>query len=278
MRSSKKQTKIFLFGLLLLFLGSLSINLYFLKDTEKPQQIKDILKVKFHDTEREHFIKENPDVYNFFNNKKFSNNTERIDYIRNWIFNNSIGTGDTNSPNAFQTNIIIEDLFLASKKEKKKPALTCGPRALVMEQILIMLGYKCRFVSIFFTDYYPDQLASHTFIEFYNPDTKHWEINDPLNNIYYIDSLGNRLNSIEISYMKRGEYKPCRDKEICGEGILTDNITRFADCFKLISLKEFGEDFVILLNSKYYNAEKYYSVDNSTLESFFKDKKYVFVF
>lgn len=278
MRNSKLQVNIFLFSLLVLFFTSFSLNLYFLKYTEEPQNLKDYLKTKFHSTEKEQYIRENPDVYNFFKDKKFNNNTEQIDFIRDWIFNNSIGTGDTNSLNAFQTNITIENLFLASKKEKEKPALSCGPRSLVMEQILIMMGYKCRFVSIFFTGYYSNQLGSHSFIEVYNPDTKHWEISDPLNNVYYIDSLGKRLNTIEISYMKKGEYSPCKNGKVCGIGTLTDDLTRFPESFKLISLKEYGEDFVILLNSKYYDAEKYYSIDNATVESFFKDKKYVFVF
>lgn len=278
MRSSKQQTKIFLFGLLLMFLGSLSVNLYFLKDTEKPQQIKDALKVKFHATEVEKFIQENPEVYAYFKDKDFKSHTEQINFIREWIFNNSIGEGDTNYVNAFNTPKVIEDLFLASEKQEKKPALTCGPRAFAMEQILMMLGYQTRFVSIYFVNYYPDQIGSHSYVEVFNPDTKHWEINDPLNNIYYIDSSGRKLNTLEISYMHPNDFKPCKNNQVCGNGVLTDDISRFPESFKLISFKEYGEDFVIFLNSKYYTSEKYYKKDDATIESFFKDKKYVFVF
>jgi hypothetical protein len=39
-------------------------------------------------------------------------------------------------------------------------------------------------VNVFTSDF--DTLRSHTFLEAYNPDTGHWEINDPDYDIYYV--------------------------------------------------------------------------------------------
>ena len=53
-----------------------------------------------------------------------------------------------------------------------------------MIYILDALGIRSRMVNVFTSDF--DVLRSHTFLEAYNPDSGHWEIQDPDYDVYYV--------------------------------------------------------------------------------------------
>lgn len=269
--------KVFIILTFILAIFSLSVNVIFIKDPQKVTIWKELIKTKLNQTEKEKSIKANPEVYAFFNKLKFATKTEQIDFCRQWIFQNSYGTGDTNYIDAFDPKLTLKDIYNSSLNKSHKPPMTCGPRALALEELLFMLGYQTRIASIYFSS---DslQIGSHTFMEVYNPDFNHWEIHDPLNDIYYIDSTGRRLNTLEMSYMNRSDYMPCVGKGKCGFELLTDDITRYHDSFKLISIRPKKSNFIHLLNSKYFDINKIYKTDGTTIEGYFHDAENIIVF
>ena len=64
------------------------------------------------------------------------------------------------------------------------PLLECSSRTVAMIYILDSLGIRSRMVNVFSSDF--TTLRSHTFLEAYNPDNGHWEIQDPDYDVYYV--------------------------------------------------------------------------------------------
>lgn len=267
---------IFLLVTLLLII-SLYLNFYFFQDSNRVSTLKEKIKQTLHRTEKENSLKANPEVYSFFKAKNFSSKTVELDYIRHWIYENTYGTGDTNYVDSFDPRKTLHDIYQSFKEKTNRPPMTCGPRALAMQELLFMLGFETRFVSIFFQND-PNIIGSHSFLEIYNEDTKRWEIQDPLNDVYFIDKEGNRLNSFQISQMKMGEFTPCKSKDNCGGKTLPDEYILLNESFKIISIKPKNGDFVVLLNSKYYDKDKIYPVDGTTMEGYFRNFKNIIVY
>lgn len=116
----------------------------------------------------------------------FASETERIDFIRNWVNQNSIHLIDKEHDEyAFKAPIVLTKLWQTYLTGQAPPHLSCGPRAVAMQKILEELGIPARLVYIFSDNY--DQVQSHTFLEVLNSATNRWEIQDPDFNIYYVD-------------------------------------------------------------------------------------------
>ena len=218
------------------------LNLYFLQDATRVSALKEKIKTITHRTEMEKSLKANPEVLAFFKNKKFTSKTAELDYIRHWIFENTFGTGDTNYIDSFDPKITLHDIYQSYIKKSNSQ-----------------------------ND--PKQIGSHSFLEIYNEDTKRWEIQDPLNDVYYKDSEGNRLNTLQITMMEKLDFLPCRDSLNCGVKVLPYNFIELTESFKIVSIKPKEGDFIVLLNSKYYTKEKVYPIDGTTLEGYFKNYK-----
>ena len=269
--------KLFLFIVVIILGLSAFLNLYFLQDATRVSALKEKIKTITHRTEMEKSLKANPEVLAFFKNKKFTSKTAELDYIRHWIFENTFGTGDTNYIDSFDPKITLHDIYQSYIKKSNSPPMSCGPRALAMQELLYMLGFETRFVSIFFQND-PNMIGSHSFLEIYNEDTKRWEIQDPLNDVYYIDSAGNRLNTLQITMKEKLDFLPCRDSLNCGVKVLPYNFIELTESFKIVSIKPKEGDFIVLLNSKYYTKEKVYPIDGTTLEGYFKNYKNIIVY
>jgi len=129
-------------------------------------------------------VQELKSIHAYLDTQNFRSETARIDFIREWVNQNSIHLIDKQHDKyAFNTPQVLSMLW-ATHQTKENPAhLSCGPRTLAMQAILNELGIQNRMVIIF-TDNYP-QVRSHTFLEVFNRETLAWEIQDPDFNLYY---------------------------------------------------------------------------------------------
>jgi hypothetical protein len=116
----------------------------------------------------------------------FHSEAERIDFIRNWVYQNSIHLIDKEHDRyAFNTAKVLPMLWHTHLTGQAPAHLSCGPRAAAMQAILKELGIPSQMIFIF-TDNYA-QVQSHTFLEVFNRETSKWELQDPDFNLYYVN-------------------------------------------------------------------------------------------
>jgi len=117
--------------------------------------------------------------------QNFQTKTEQIDFVREFIYQNSQHGLDAESAKyRLELPATLSMLWNFSQTHQNPPLLECSSRTIAMIYILDALGIRSRMVNVFTSDF--DTLRSHTFLEAYNPDTGHWEINDPDYDIYYV--------------------------------------------------------------------------------------------
>ena len=100
----------------------------------------------------------------------------------------------------------------AQGRRPDKPHLECSTRTTVLGGLLQELGFATRRVVIFNTD---QQLESHTFLEVLNPQTGHWEIQDPDYDIYWQEKASRRRAGIAAVIADPQAHEPC-GRERCG--------------------------------------------------------------
>ncbi len=132
--------------------------------------------------------------------QKLSSATEQIDFIREFVYDNSIHKIDAEHRQyAWNTLRVLTMLYDFYHDHIHPPHLSCGPRALVMEAILQTVGIESRLVHIY-TDN-SRQLNGHTFLEVSNPDNHQWEVQDPDFNVYYTPQNANiRLSVMQLVF------------------------------------------------------------------------------
>lgn len=112
---------------------------------------------------------------------------------------------------------------MSIKGQRETPVpMECSVRSSLMRVILSELGYKTRTVIVYNATTRPRglDLDSHTFIEVWNPDTKHWETQDPDYDLYYIEKdTENRVSYAEVA-KSPDRYIPCNDNK-CGWDIVS---------------------------------------------------------
>jgi len=117
--------------------------------------------------------------------QNFQTKTEQIDYVREFIYQNSQHGLDAESAKyRLELSVTLQMLWNFSQTHQNPPLLECSSRTVAMLDILESLGIRGRMVNVFTSDF--DSLRSHTFLEAYNPDSGHWEIQDPDYDIYYV--------------------------------------------------------------------------------------------
>jgi hypothetical protein len=126
--------------------------------------------------------------------QNFQTKTEQIDYVREFIYQNSKHGVDAESAKyRLELPVTVQMLWDYSQTHQNQPLLECSSRTVAMLYILDSLGIRSRMVNVFTSDF--DTLRSHTFLEAYNPDSGHWEIQDPDYDIYYVY----KANSARVS-------------------------------------------------------------------------------
>ena len=125
-------------------------------------------------------------IREYIESQPFHSEEKRIDFIRNFVYQNSIHKIDyEHKKYAFDTTRVLSMLWENHQTSTGQPHLSCGPRALAMKAILCDLRIPNRMIMIF-TDNY-SELRAHIFLEVFNWETRNWELQDPDFNIYYID-------------------------------------------------------------------------------------------
>jgi hypothetical protein len=126
--------------------------------------------------------------------QNFQTKTAQIDYVREFIYQNSQHGLDAESAKyRLELPITLNMLWNFYQTHTNPPLLECSSRTVAMLYILDALGIHSRMVNVFTSDF--DTLHSHTFLEAYNPDSGHWEVQDPDYDIYYVY----KANSARVS-------------------------------------------------------------------------------
>jgi len=125
-------------------------------------------------------------IRKYIESQDFHSETERIDFIRDWVYRNSIHKIDAEHEEyAFDSSRVLFMLWHSYLTSKDYPHLSCGPRTYAMKAILDDLGISNRIIGIFADDYFG--IKGHTFLEAFDRQTRNWEVEDPDFDISYID-------------------------------------------------------------------------------------------
>ena len=144
---------------------------------------------------------------------QFSSETDRLDYIRNFVYTYSIHQGGEEY--AWHTPTVLAMMYQFYTTQENPPHLTCGSRALTMKAILDKLGKENRVVMIFSDNF--SRVRSHTFLEVWNQQTQRWEIQDPDLNIFYQNTATlSRASTLELVLGQIEHFEPCSSETSCG--------------------------------------------------------------
>lgn len=140
--------------------------------------------------------------------QNFTNDTAKIDFVRDFVNTNSIHLGDDEFKSyQHNTPLIVEKLLLHYQTGSNPPHLMCDSRSRAMVYILNTLHIISRTVFVFSDDF--DSLRSHTFLEVYNRDTHRWEVQDPDYNAYYLSNqTKQRLSALQLLLEAPKTYSP----------------------------------------------------------------------
>lgn len=133
---------------------------------------------------------------------ELSSQTAKIDFVREFVFNNSIHQIDEEYVSHNAT--ALEMLYAHSLSGANPPHMDCSSRTSAMIEILESLEIRTRIVHVFSDNFYPQQgFQSHTFIEVYNADHRAWEVQDPDYNVYYLNPQDvARLSAAQLLLIK----------------------------------------------------------------------------
>jgi hypothetical protein len=140
--------------------------------------------------------------------QNFQTKTEQIDFVREFIYQNSQHGLDAESAKyRLELPVTLAMLWSYYQDHKNPPLLECSSRTVAMMSILDALGIRSRMINLFTSDY--DTLRSHTFLEAYNPDNGHWEIQDPDYDVYYIYKTSSaRVSTSQILLEPLDQFQP----------------------------------------------------------------------
>lgn len=140
--------------------------------------------------------------------QNFQTKTEQIDFVREFIYQNSQHGLDAESAQyRLELPVTLSMLWSFYQDHKNPPLLECSSRTVAMMSILDALGIRSRMINLFTSDY--DTLRSHTFLEAYNPDNGHWEIQDPDYDVYYVYKTSSaRVSTSQILLEPLDQFQP----------------------------------------------------------------------
>lgn len=219
------------------------------------------------------YSREIKSIVDYLNSQVFKTESEKFDFIRNWIYKNSIHDVDStyNLKDAFNVQKSLSMMWKTHKTETDRIRLTCGPRAMAMKYILDKLEKKSRIVMIFSDA--SDQVESHTFLEVFNVEAKQFEIHDPDYNIYYVDHNSNRIDIFELIFNDHEKIYPVSDDK---KGWGNNNMIHIKDMY----LKAFmyGNPVttkrpIVVINKAKFNLNKKFS-RNGNISFYEFTKKY----
>jgi len=139
-------------------------------------------------------------LFNYLKNHQPKSLKDTVSIITDFVNHYSIHLIDEEHGHyATNTDMVLNQMVeFGLKGIGKKPHLSCGPRAMVLQKILTQLKLKSRIVQLY-TDAFND-VQSHTFLEIYSEKDNDWFISDPDFNVTYIRQNGKSCNSINMVF------------------------------------------------------------------------------
>ena len=185
------------------------------------------------------------DLSHFDEKEKFH---DKIDTLRRYIVDvtayeiNDEFYRTWRDDNAMAQNI----LDYAHGKRPDQPPFECATRRGLMSGILKLAGFRTRAIDLYDSD---DNLASHSFLEVFNPETKMWETQDPAYDIHWENKNTGKRASVVTGLSQLKDYHPC-GRGGCGWNIVSVEQTgakRLKDLIKIVSVidKQGGQRFSI---------------------------------
>lgn len=149
--------------------------------------------------------------------------SELIDYARHFIHENSQGSIQVSSDPSFSG--ALELMYAHSQGRGEAPRLQCAARATAMLTLLAELGIDSRLIFLYGYGDSANDIAEHTILEAFNPETQQWELHDPTGDWFYVDvDTGERLS------VERVLFGPLDGVTICGYDGECDE-ARFQEAF-----------------------------------------------
>jgi hypothetical protein len=125
-------------------------------------------------------------IKEYIKSQHFHSEQQEIDFIRNWVYKNSIHKIDAeHNQYAFDIPRVLSMLWSTHQTSRGHPHLSCGPRTYAMQTILNDFGIPNRIIMTFSDK--ADEIQSHTFLEVFNRESGDWEVQGPDHDICYID-------------------------------------------------------------------------------------------
>ena len=203
-------------------------------------------------------------IRKYIESQCFHSETETIDFIRDWVYRNSIHKMDAEHYEyAYDTPRVLFMLWHTYQTSKDYPHLSCGPRAYVMKAILDDLQIPNRIIMIFANNYFA--INGHIFLEVFDRDTQNWEVQDPDFNISYIDIHNRkRLPGAGLIWGDLNSVIPVSPTK---EGWEQNHVAHLKrDYFGAMMFVNFldGERSVMLINLSRFSADKFFKEDAVT--------------
>jgi hypothetical protein len=160
---------------------------------------------------------------------------ERFDSVRHFVHGHTRHAVDAEFEKLVGDKSAIAALVAdyAEGKQSEPAHLECSTRSNLLVNLFRKLGYRARIVYVFDAD--RRNLASHTFVDIYNPLTAKWESQDPDNDLYWRDITSGERVSIFDSAEDLRAVEPCGPQG-CGWELVTDEGHRVSDIRELIDI------------------------------------------
>jgi hypothetical protein len=150
--------------------------------------------------------------------------TEIVDYVRHFINVNS--ARDYQEPGLPNRSLALARMLAYSQGQGDIPHLLCDGEATAMLTLLQELGIESRFIALYGDG--GNIIVEHTVLEVFNPDTQRWEVQDPYQDVYYLDINTQKRASMEhMVFGSLDSTKACDDQG-CGKKQIMDMVVYFA--------------------------------------------------
>ena len=134
--------------------------------------------------------------------------------VMDFVHDNSEHNIDDEYYSYFGKYIKYYKMLLAVKRGESdhKVHLSCGPRSLLMVQLLDSFGIYGRVVQIFSDQF--EGVEGHRLVEVKNPETNSWELWDPDTNFVFMDKKsGERVDVMRLVFSDIESVVPVRGKD-----------------------------------------------------------------
>lgn len=213
-------------------------------------------------------------IIHFIHAHRFASESAKIDFVRNWVHENSIHLIDkAHNQYAFRMAIVLPMLWQTYTVGAAPAHLSCGPRAYAMKVILDKLGIPSRLVMIFTDD--NAEINSHTFLEVFDRESQDWVVHDPDFNIYYVDRrTQQRLSTIRLILSDLDAVVPVSDVTVGWQENNVEHLKQHYFEALLYMNHLYGEKSVVMVNLDRFNPNKRFQRNDDLTFHEFANKHY----